>query len=444
MNDFMVAIEKMAYGGAGFGHEGGKALFVPYTAPGDIAKIKVKTEKRSYLEGKLVKLVKPSGMRTDPICPVFGSCGGCNWQHLAYPEQLKAKEEIFSEILWRTGRVEKDKIEDIVPAPETFGYRSRVQLKFRFIGGELHMGFYRGGSHFIVDLPGECVIAHSRINFLLADLRHIVVQTLEAEKIPQIDVSVGEDARVELIVHYIGNCIDNTAEHFGKHCDMLGAAAIFFQTGRKSTLTKIGGQDSVALSYWVPDPFGSGSSGYTFQFSHGGFSQVNYRQNLLLVKIVSEWASLKGGERVLDIFCGNGNFSIPLSRKASGIFGIEDYPPSIESATKNCAANGVKNAFFQCLDAVHAIERLIARGETFDLIILDPPRAGAREAASLIPELGPKKIVYVSCDPMTLARDLAIMKKKGYEVRRSRPVDMFPQTYHIESITLLEVGGRGR
>ena len=433
-------IEKMAFGGAGFGHSGGKALFVPFSAPGDIAEIKVKVEKRSYLEGELVRLIRPSGMRTSPPCPVFGKCGGCNWQHLPYREQLQAKEEIFADILWRNGRVERERIEEIAPAPETFGYRSRVQLKLRLIRGELHMGFYRKGSHFVVDLPGGCALAHPRINLLLDDLRSVVARFREADKVPQIDVSVGEDERLELVVHYIGNRMDEAAEHFWKDIDSLGAAAIFLQTGRKSTLTEIGGREPEPLSYRLPDPYGLSSSGYMLRFSHGGFSQVNYRQNLLLVETVAEWATLKGGERVLDIYCGNGNFSIPLSGKASSILGVEGCPSSVESATRNCAANGVGNAFFQCSDAVHALERFISRGESFDLVLLDPPRTGAKEAAVLIPEVGAKRIVYVSCDPVTLARDLSILKRKGYEVIRVRPVDMFPQTYHIESVTLLEHG----
>ncbi|HTY20605.1 MAG TPA: class I SAM-dependent RNA methyltransferase [Geobacteraceae bacterium] len=436
----VATIEKMAFGGAGFGHLDGKALFVPLTAPGDVARISIRTEKRSYLEGELVELIQPSARRIDPPCPVFGRCGGCNWQHLPYPEQLKAKEEIFAEILWRSARVERERIGEIVQARDPFGYRSRVQLKLRFIEGRLHMGFYRPGSHFVVDIPGRCAIAHPRINHLLDDLRRVVTLCPEADKIPQIDVAVGEDAGVEVVIHYIGLNGDNIAGHFERNSDPFGGAAIFLQSGRKSTLEEICGAGSAMLSYRVPDPFSIKAEGYRLEFSHGGFSQVNYRQNRLLIETVCEWSALKGGGRLLDLYCGNGNFSLPLSGRASHILGVEDYAPSIVCARRNCAENGVFNAVFHCSDAVSALHGLVSRGELFDLVLLDPPRSGARDVAQLIPALGAKRIIYVSCDPMTLARDLSIIKKGGYSVVRSLSLDMFPQTFHTESVTLLEQG----
>ena len=442
MEDMVVKIEKMAFGGSGFGHLEGKACFVPFTAPGDVAKIRAKVVKRSYLEGELLELLKPSERRVTPPCPVFGSCGGCNWQHLSYPDQLSAKEEIFAEILWRSGRVERERIEEIAPAPEPFGYRSRIQLKVRFIGGELHMGFYRAGSHFVVNIPGRCEIAHPRINLLIGELTRVLTLFPEADKIPQIDVAVGEDGALELVIHYIGSNSAEIAGFFRANRFALGADGIFLRTGRKTTLEEIGGGDFHALAYTAPDPSFPGLPGYSLKFSNGGFSQVNYAQNLFLIETVCAWAGLTGKERVLDIYCGNGNFSLPLSGKAAYVLGLEDYGPSIAGARQNCKANGVKNVSFECSDALCAIDRLVSRDETFDLVILDPPRTGAREVVDKIPALRPRAIIYVSCDPATLARDIGILNKSGYEVEKIRPVDMFPQTYHVESVTLLKSAGK--
>jgi 23S rRNA (uracil1939-C5)-methyltransferase len=432
-----LTIEKLAFGGAGFGHLDGKACFVPFTAPGDRAKVKTTSEKRSYLECDLVELVSPSPLRTSPQCPVFGSCGGCNWQHISYEEQLRAKEEIFAEILWRSARVERERIEKIVPCPDTYGYRSRVQLKIRSIGGRVHMGFYKPGTHFVVDIPGNCAIANTKINVLLESLRRIVASCPEPDKIPQIDVAVGEDNRAELVVHYIGDSVGDIVKHLSDSGESLADTGIFLQMGRKSTLVEIGKGYSIPLIYSLT---GSGTSAIKMEFCHGGFSQVNYRQNSVIAETVRTWAQLTGNEKVLDLYCGNGNFTIPLSGKSDSILGIEEYGPSIESARRNSETNGTVNALFECSEVVRGIENLIAKGEKFDIVLLDPPRSGAKEAVRLLPELLAKRIIYVSCDPATLARDLSSLQKKGYSVLKSQPVDMFPQTYHIESITLLAGG----
>ncbi|HEX2767868.1 MAG TPA: class I SAM-dependent RNA methyltransferase [Geobacteraceae bacterium] len=438
MSEAVLKIEKMAFGGAGFGHLNGKACFVPFTAPGDSVRIRITKEKRSYLEGEMVELLEPSERRITPPCPVFGTCGGCNWQYLSYTDQLAEKEEIFAELLWRSGRVERDRIEAIAPAPEPFGYRSRIQLKVRCSGNEPQIGFYRAVSHSVVNIPEKCAVAHPLLNRLISSLRSVLAAFPETEKMPQIDAAVGDDGRTELVIHYIGNAAEEINRHFGKSRHSLGADAIFLQTGRKKTLQKIAGGDSPALSYMVPSPSSTDPAGYRLEFSNGGFSQVNYQQNLTLIGIVISWAGLTGRERVLDIYCGNGNFSLPLAENAAHVLGVEDYRPSITCARRNCAAYDVKNISFQCKDAVSAIKRLVSADDKFDLVFLDPPRTGAAEVVRMIPALQPRAIIYVSCDPATLARDIGTLKKSGYEVIKSRPVDMFPQTYHIESVTLLE------
>jgi 23S rRNA (uracil1939-C5)-methyltransferase len=438
MAETVVKIEKMAFGGAGFGHLEGKACFVPFTAPGDIARIKILKETRSYLEGELVELLHPSDRRVIPPCHVFGRCGGCNWQHLAYSDQLSAKEDIFAEILWRSGRVERDRIEPIAPAPDPYGYRSRIQLKVRCIDGEPQIGFYRSGSHFVVDIPKKCAIVHPRINRLINGLRQMVALFPEPEKIPQMDVAVGSDGRTELIIHYIGNRRKEIISHFRENRNNPGADAIFLQTGRKATLEMVSGEKSLSLSYSIPDCSSRDHSEIKMTFSSGGFSQINYQQNISLVETVCNWAGLTGKERVLDIYCGNGNFSIPLAGKSSYVLGVEDYEQSISSAKRNCETNGIKNISFQFANAVSIVKQLVSTEETFDLVLLDPPRSGAGEVVKIIPALRPRAILYVSCNPPTLARDIGILKKFDYDVVKSRPVDMFPQTYHIESVTLLE------
>ena len=434
MREETITIERMAFGGAGLGHVAGKVCFVPFTAPGDEATILVGTEKRSYMQGELKELLIPSPLRVAPPCPVFGSCGGCNWQHLSYSAQMEIKQEIFADSLRRFGRVDPSRILPLVPAPEPYEYRSRVQFKIHRIDGMVHMGFYRAGTHRVVDIPGHCAIAKPLINSLFLELQSVLSGCPEADSIPQVDVTVGDDDAAVLVFHYIGKNHGELTSYLEMQ-KWVTPAALYLQSDRKNALQKISGPES--LSYHVPPDFLPGEQESRLAFSPGGFSQVNYRQNLELIKTVFQWSELTGKEKILDLFCGNGNFSIPLSRRAAMVVGIEDFAPSIADARRNCERNGVENASYHCADAVAGLLKLKEAGETFDLILLDPPRTGAADLVRHIPSLKPSRVIYVSCDPVTLARDLGTLGTFGYEVVKSVPVDMFPQTYHTESVTLL-------
>ena len=248
-------------------------------------------------------------------------------------------------------------------------------------------------------------------------------------------MTIGDNDAAILIFHYLGDRHEDSIRCLVKMATSP-SVGLYLQSGRKTTLEKIAGPGE--LSYRIPENYLAGIPERTLSFAAGGFSQVNYAQNLSLIATVFDWAGLTGAEKVLDLYCGNGNFSIPLAQKAAEVVGIEEYPPSIIDAQRNCAVNDVRNATYRCSDAVVGVKELVAAGENFDLVIIDPPRTGAAELVRQIPSLQPGKIIYVSCDPATLARDVGILIRLGYEVVTSQPVDMFPQTYHIESITLLE------
>ena len=437
MREIILNVEKIAFGGAGFGHLDGKACFVPFAAPGDTVRARIMKEKRSYLEAELVEVITASPRRIQPSCPVFGQCGGCSLQHLGYPDQLAIKDDLFAEQLWRFARVEREVIEPIIGAEDQFGYRTRVQIKVRWSNNQLLMGFYRAGSHFVIPIPGSCAIAHPVVNNLIGELRELLPQSPEPDRIPQVDLAVGEDGQAIAIVHYIGGTphkmIDFLAVHRG---ELPSADGIWMQQGRKTSLMPVCG--IACIGYTTPADFLPGIPEINLVFSRGGFSQVNYRQNLQLIRLAYELAGLTGREKVLDLFCGNGNFSLPLSRFAREILGIDEYAPSISDARLNSKTNEVDNVSFVSADAVLEVRRLVAEEESFDVILLDPPRIGAVGLMPYIPLLKPRTVVYISCDPVTLARDLDILVKSGYYVAKSIPVDMFPQTYHIESVTLLK------
>ena len=436
MNEHTLRIEKLAFGGSGLGYVAGKVCFVPFTAPGDTVRVRVVAEKRSFMTGEVVELIELSPLRVTPPCPVFGSCGGCNWQHLAYAAQTEAKGAIFADLLWRSGRVDKELIEPVLAAPEPYGYRARVQLKVRFIEGQLHIGFYRPGTHVVVDVPLQCSIASQAVNRTFSALQNVLPALPEPDKISQVDITTGDDEGTVLIFHYTGERPKQTVTALRNSWISSAADGLYLQSGRKEFLVHIAGPE--ILTYLVPCGLAPNQPEVKLSFAAGSFSQVNYRQNLALIATVRAWAGLTGNETVLDLYCGNGNLSIPLADQARSIVCIEDYGPSIGDALRNCGLNRIDNASCHSIDAVAGIEKLKNSNDRFDVVILDPPRTGAAELVRHIPALKPAKVIYVSCDPATLARDAGILGKLGYKVTKSRPVDMFPQTYHIESVTLFK------
>lgn len=439
MGETVVRIESMAFGGAGFGRVDGKACFVPFTAPGDLVRIRVTLTKPSYLEGETVELLEASPRRVTPLCPVFGTCGGCTWQHLSYEGQLEAKERIVAETLWRFGRVEPERVGRAVASDSPYGYRSRVQFKVRWTAGKLQMGFYRRGTHFVVDIPGGCAICNPALNYAMAEIRHVIGRFAEPDRIPQVDAAVGDDGTTLVIIHYIGEKRGDARVYFNAcRGELPSIGGLHLQCGRKENIESVWGGDR--LAYGFAAGFLPGLPAMTLGFSRGGFSQVNYRQNGELLRAVYRMAALTGGERLLDLFCGNGNFAIPLSRYAGSVVGIEEYGPSLDDARRNAAANGVGGIDFIRADSAAGVRQLTARGNRFPVVVLDPPRTGAREVVPEVVSLAPERIVYVSCDPATLGRDLGLFRTSGYEVRETLPVDMFPQTFHIESVTLLSRG----
>lgn len=435
MADQIVRIESLCYGGAGFGRMDGKACFVPFTAPGDVAKVRVTKEKRSFVEAELLELIEPSGLRVAPLCPVFGVCGGCDWQFLPYAEQLKQKGSIFADTLARIGKVAREKVLPVAGAPAPYGYRSRIQVKLRAAKGDVRLGFFRTGSHDIVDFGAGCPLASELLNRMAAQFRALIPGVPQFAAVSQLDLSIGDNGEGIAILHCRGEQAGELVQSLAEKGSLLPAVSgAFVRSGPKGELVKAFGIES--LSYGIPAGIAPGSRELRLRFGRGGFSQVNYEQNHELIRTVCEWAELNGTERVLDLYCGNGNISIPLALLAREILGIEGYAPSIADAVANAAANGIENAEFQVGDVAQAVRRLAKRKERFDLVVLDPPRGGA-EAAAEVAQLAPAKIIYVSCDPATLARDLAQLESNGYQVTRSKPVDMFPQTYHLESVTEL-------
>jgi len=421
-------IKGLAFGGAGVGHHEGKAVFVPFTAPGDLVSCRVVQEKKRFLLGEIEMIIESSPHRREPLCPVFGTCGGCHWQHLPYAVQCHWKETVFYDALQRFGKVPAPERLPVLSASSEWSYRHRVQVKCHWAGERLAMGFFRRGSHFVVDAPG-CPIAHPKLNRAWEVLRQALADPVLGEKIPQIELETGDGPDLRVVVHYLG---DRTADLI-KMLDPFALAekwSWFIQSGRKSTLKKIRGKD--LLTYSVDDP------PLELGYGPGGFSQVNLKQNQSLVHWIIEQVPLQGDDMVLDLFCGAGNLSLPLARRVKFLTGIEEYRPAVELAKRYAIKNRLHNTEFFAAKADDAVGRQGRLKGPFDLVVLDPPRQGAYHTVRLIITLKPRRILYVSCDPITLSRDLKPLLEGGYRVLSAVPIDFFPQTYHIEGVVLLE------
>jgi 23S rRNA (uracil1939-C5)-methyltransferase len=435
MSDILATIDKLAFGGNGICRIDGKVCFVPFSCPGDGVRLAVTSAKRSYQLARIVELVTPSPFRCLPPCPVFGTCGGCSWQHISYAQQLAAKQQILAETMWRGARVAAEVVTPTSPSPQQYGYRSRVQFKLHGTGNSLKIGFYRTGSHLVEDIGQVCAVALPLINAVLSRLRIVLPSCPDIRSIPKISVDCAEQG-VIAVVTYTGRDSAAVTAFFDEHREeLLPLSGLFLQSDRKTPLQKVYGDD--ALTYSLP-AFESNTKPLLLSYQAGGFAQVNREQNRAMLEIVRRLADFSGTEQVLDLYCGNGNISLPIAGLISHVTGIEEYAGSIDSARDNCTKNGIGNADFICADAAVGIRRLADAGRKFDTIILDPPRTGAAEAVPEICRLNPPKIVYISCDPSTLARDCGLLSENGYDVKECVPVDMFPQTYHIESVTLLQ------
>jgi 23S rRNA (uracil1939-C5)-methyltransferase len=423
MKKVYVLIESVAFKGYGVARIHGKVVFIPYTATGDRGWIEILEEKKNYSVGRLVQIVEPSPWRVNPPCPYFGSCGGCQWQHIDYSAHGELKKEILRESLKRLGKLKEIPLISVAPSPQSYDYRVRVQLKVK---GK-SMGYYQEGSHRIVDIEC-CPISHPLVNQIIRNLRDESVPSWPIEEI-EINVSPTE-RRGTLLFHPLS--FDQRREDFLKqflqnHPILQGIAI-----ARKDGLKLFGDPH---LNFTIPWDQGKEKRSLTFRISLGSFSQVNLEQNQRLIQSVLQFSEGNKGERVLDLYAGAGNLTLPLALGAKEVFGIEENKWAVEDSRFNAEKNGIKNVRF-IRGKVEEVLKNSTRKP--DLIVLDPPRTGCKAILDQVVRLTPQKIVYVSCEPTTFSRDLRLFSDRGYSLQRLSLIDMFPQTYHMEVIGLLQ------
>ncbi|MDH3976021.1 MAG: 23S rRNA (uracil(1939)-C(5))-methyltransferase RlmD [Deltaproteobacteria bacterium] len=428
-----ITIESLAYGGSGVGRLDGKAVFVPLTAPGDRVAFRRVKEKKGYIEGEQVELKEASSLRREPPCPVCGQCGGCSWQHLPYAEQVSAKESIFRETLWRLGTVEKECIKPIIAAPLEWNYRNRAQFRIRFVEGRLHIGFYRRKSHFVIDID-QCPLMSPLINKVIGEMKKTLFNAPFRERMPRIDIAANEDDdRAVAIIHLTSPPSDEDMKYTKERLSPIeGLSGLFIQTAKGNRLKKVFAEGKGKLNYTLE----TDHQPLSLTFSPGGFTQVNYAQNRRLIEETIKWVKKWNPQKVIDLYCGIGNFSLPLALYAKEVTAVEDYEKAVEDGKNNAKDNRIDNCRF-IKGNVSKLARQLFDGKP-DMVIIDPPREGAAQAVKMLVERGIPRLIYISCNPTTLARDLRYLTRGGYKIVSSQAVDLFPQTYHIESITVAE------
>ncbi len=442
-----ITVEKIVAGGLGLGRlADGKVVMVPYVLPGEEVLVEVYKHHKSFVEANLLQVLQPSPRRVDPRCPHFERCGGCDFQHIEGHYQLAVKQRIIDELLQRTGNLKPELIEEVMQSPLAspllYGYRQRIRLQVD--PDDLKLGFYQPRSH-VVEPIDACPLAKPEINSVLAQLplnssaNALLMQAQALEVILSPD-----DEQVVLLYHCKGK--PGTAEY--DH----GASLQKKLDGVKGVLFSAAGQDfhgvvvedkavghqPTSINYTVR--ISSVGRNLALSLEAGGFCQVNMEQNENMINRMLEWADVGSDDRVLDLFCGMGNFSLPAALVAREVVGMDVQGASISSAEGNAERAGIVNCRFEKSTTLTGVKALSAGGAIFDIVLLDPPRQGCADIIPYLPALGAKKLIYISCDPATLARDLAKLAEYGYVVKRLGMVDMFPQTHHIESMTLLERG----
>lgn len=421
----------MIAGGKGLARtEAGQVILSGFVLPGETVQLREISQKAGYLEAELAQVLSPSVARVQPRCPLYGECGGCDLQHSSYAEQLQIKQAIVMESMARARlQLPAEKVRNTLPSPQQWSYRHRLRLKISPTG---QLGFFKKRSNEFIAI-GHCPVAAEEINTALAALGNAAYLRDVSNVCHEAELHLSPaDRRLTLVLPIKGKQqIPVATVQALAACACLDHIGCTSESGFHHLYSQSGTDESLMQQISLP------GQSCTLSWSGGCFSQVNPSQNEQLIRLALGLAQDVRGKAVLDLYCGMGNFSIPLALAGGEVLGIEGNQESITWAKRNAKAAGV-TARFWAADVHDSLRQLVKTGQRAELVLLDPPRAGIGKTAALLSELKPQRILYISCDPVTLARDLALLCSKGLQLVELVPLDMFPQTSHIETVALLE------
>lgn len=443
--NYMITIDNMGYEGEGVGKIAGFTVFVAGAIIGEKVLIKIVKTSKNFAFGKLLEVIEKSVNRVEPVCSIYKNCGGCNLQHIDYEAQLEFKTNRVIQVINRIGKLEKVTVHPTLGMESPYNYRNKVQLPTSNLNEEVKIGFYAARSHDIINME-NCYIQDS-VADIVVKLTRLWIKEFNIEcyneenqqgVLRHVMIRKGsKTGQVMVVLVTNGKTLPHKEEFIAIVTKKIKGIVSVIQNINSKKTNVILGEDCLTL--WGKDTITDYIGEFIFEISPLSFFQVNSVQTELLYNKALEYANLSGGEVVLDAYCGTGTISLFLSKTAKKVYGVEIISQAIENAKINAKVNKVENTEFLVGEAEIIIPKLINDGVIADVVVVDPPRKGCdKTLLEAISHMGPKTIVYVSCDPGTLARDLGILNELGYTTKEIQPVDMFPQTAHVECVAKIE------
>lgn len=442
-DEIELVVDRLAYGGKGVARLNGFVIFVRPGVPGDRVRARVTKVKRNHAEAATVEVVDPSTARVEPKCSHFGLCGGCRFQDLDYSVQLRAKEEQVRDALVRIGRLDEPKLEPIIPADSLFHYRNKLEYSFCQTGEDPGLGFHRAGRWDEVLDIDQCWLTTERGN----EIRHAVRAWARSQRLSAFD----QDAQAGFLRHLVVREGRNTGQTLVMLVtapgELVGAEELVESLRRFSSVRSVhwAVNDTPAevtnlpsTVLWGDEAIEEEILGRRFRVRPTSFLQTNTAMCEELYRVALEFAPLEGGETVFDLYSGIGTIALTMADSALTVWGVDVSQESIACALENAELNGITNAAFFAGDVANDLPELAERAGSPDLVVVDPPRAGlTRKAVRRLARLEAPRMLYISCNPTTLAGNAAeLVSDWDYVLERARPVDMFPHTPHIETVAL--------
>ncbi len=415
-------ITALSYGPHGIGRVDGKAVMVPHTAPGDRIAARIVQSKERYAIGAAMRMINPSPLRQTPPCPYVGRCGGCPWQHLRYDAQLKAKQQSVDDALRRIGKLNDFELRPIVPSAKEYHYRRRIRLQ---VDDAKRLGFYGAGSHDLV-VVDSCAIAADPLTEAITPLRHWLTELHSV--LTHIELLRGDEPG-EIVA------VAQTADGFAPIDEPLCQALVASTNGIAGLIVK--GRDRRLLwgKPWLTVQL---SDDFALKLDGDLFIQVNPEGNRQMLEQLLGAANFHDHDTVLELFSGAGNFTLPIARRVKSLVAVEGNRAAVANGKLNAQNYRIDNIDWHCATVPQALAQLRRQRRQFSKIVLDPPRSGAKGVDTDIAALGAETIVYISCNPTTLARDLAALTRHGYKLGMVQPLDFFPHSFHVETLALLQ------
>lgn len=428
-----LTINRLSHEGRGIAHHDGKTIFVRGALTGETVTARTTLIRSKFNEADTVEVLAASPERVEPPCPHFGICGGCELQHMAPSAQIAFKQKVLEEQFRHFGNLQPEEwLPPLVHDTADYRRKARLGVKFVIKKDSLLVGFREKGSPYLAEL-GSCAVLDQRIGSRIMELRQLIGGMDAKDTLPQIEFSAGDNG-VALVFRHMEPLSASDQEKLTGFCRDLGWQC-YLQPGNYSTVHRVwplDGEDR--LSYDFPD------FNLTLHFHPLDFTQVNAAINRQMVKLAIDMLNPQPNERILDLFCGLGNFTLPLATRAAHVIGVEGDAAMTERGYENARRNHISNVDFYAQDLTADFSGQPWAKEGFDALLIDPPRSGALEVVQYLPRFGAKRIVYVSCNPATLARDAGELVKAGYKLKKAGVMDMFTHTAHVESIALFEKG----